>query len=146
MTGILAAIGVLLLVVIVTLAAASFFQHMLAATVTLTAVPVSVMLFALVGAYDTVFALATLAIIGCLIHTITDTFRLARTPRLGPPSLSVSTSSPSASQAFDAAASCVLRRCSPSSALRGSPWPPPMPTGSPQVNTNSRRLLSSIVR
>ncbi len=80
MSGILAAIGVLLLVVMVTLAAASFFRHMLAAAVTLTAVPVSVLLFALVGVYDTVFVFATLAIVACVIRTITDTFRLARTP------------------------------------------------------------------
>ena len=81
MSGILAAIGVLLLVVMVTLAAASFFRHMLAAAVTLTAVPVSVLLFALVGVYDTVFVFATLAIVACVIRTITDTFRLARNAR-----------------------------------------------------------------
>jgi hypothetical protein len=85
LTGILAAIGILLLVVSITLAAASYFAYMLAAAVTLTALPASVILFALIGAYDTVFALATLAIIGCLIHTITDTFRLARTPGRTPP-------------------------------------------------------------
>jgi hypothetical protein len=80
LTGILAAIGVLLLVVIVTLAVASFFPHMLAAALTLTAIPVAVLLFALMGVYGTVFVFATLAIVACVIHTITDTIRLARTP------------------------------------------------------------------
>jgi hypothetical protein len=80
LSGILTAIGVLFLVVIVSLAAASFFSHMLAAAVTLVAVPVSVLLFALVGLYDTLFVVATLAIVACVIHTITDTFTLARTP------------------------------------------------------------------
>jgi hypothetical protein len=79
LTGILGVIG-LLLVVTVTLAAASFFPHMLAAAITIIAVPIAVLLFALVGVYDTLFVLATLAIVACLIHTITDTFRLVRTP------------------------------------------------------------------
>ena len=81
MTGILAAIGIPPLVVVVTLAAASFFPHMLAAAVTITAIPLFALLFALIGAYDTVFAFATLAIVAAVIYTITDTFRLARTPR-----------------------------------------------------------------
>ena len=72
--------GLLLLVVIVTLAAASFFPRMLAAAVTLIAVPVAVLLFALVGVYDAVFILAVLAIVACLAHTITDTFSLVITP------------------------------------------------------------------
>ena len=76
----LAAIGVLLLVMIIALAAASFFAHMLAAAIILTALPVAAVLIPLVGAYETLFALATVAIIGCLIHTISDTFKLARAP------------------------------------------------------------------
>ena len=79
MTGIVAAIGVLLLVVTATLAAASFFPHILAAAMALIAVPIAAFLFALVGVYETLFVLATVAIVACLVHTITDTFRLVRT-------------------------------------------------------------------
>ena len=85
MSGILAAIGVLLLAVIVTLAAASFFRHILAAAVTITAVPVSVFLFALVGVYDTLFVFATLAIIIGVIHTISDTFSSPQHQSAAPP-------------------------------------------------------------
>ena len=81
MTGsTLAVMGLLLLVVIVTLAAASFFPRMLVAAVTLIAVPVAVLLFALVGVHDAAFILAALAIVACLTHTITDTFSLVITP------------------------------------------------------------------
>lgn len=72
--------GLLLLVLIVTLAAASFFPRMLVAAVTLIAVQVAVLLFALVGVYDAVFILVALAIVACLTHTITDTFSLVITP------------------------------------------------------------------
>ena len=78
--GTLAVMGVLLLVVIVTLAAASFFPRMLLAAVTLIALPVAVLLFALVGVYDAVFILAAVAIVACLTHTIVDTFSLVITP------------------------------------------------------------------
>jgi hypothetical protein len=82
-TGVLAAIGVLLLLLLIVLAAASFFAHVLAAVVTLSAIPVVALLFPLIGADGTVFLLATLAILVCVIHTITDTFRLARAPGPG---------------------------------------------------------------
>jgi hypothetical protein len=84
-----AAVGLLVLVVIVALAAASFFPHMLAAVVTLLAVPAAVLLHALIGLFYTAFAIAAFAILVCLLQTITDTLALlsasartnARTPQ-----------------------------------------------------------------
>jgi hypothetical protein len=68
----------LVLVVLVALAFASLFRHMLAAVLVLLGLPLGVTLIALVGAGTTVFAIALLAIVTVLIHTINDTLRSLR--------------------------------------------------------------------
>jgi hypothetical protein len=82
----------LLLVLVVALACASFFRNMLAAFVVFLALPVAVLLHALIGTLLAVFALATLAIAVALLQTISDTLALlrgagtrrARTPQTRP--------------------------------------------------------------
>jgi hypothetical protein len=76
---------VMVLFVLVALAAASFFRHMLAAFVVLLALPVLVLLHALFGTFYAVFALAGLAIFSALVQTITSSLSLLRqanTPRV----------------------------------------------------------------
>jgi hypothetical protein len=69
----------LLLVLVVALACASFFRNMLAAFLVFLALPVAVLLHALVGTPLAVFAIGLLAIVTVLIHTINDTLRQLRT-------------------------------------------------------------------
>jgi hypothetical protein len=68
----------LLLVLVVALACASFFRNMLLAFLVFLALPVAVLLHALVGPLLAVFALALLAIVFALIQTIADTMGLLR--------------------------------------------------------------------
>ena len=68
----------LLLVLVVALACASFFRNMLVAFLVFLALPVAVLLHALVGPLLAVFVLAVLAIVIALIQTIADTMGLLR--------------------------------------------------------------------
>lgn len=63
----------LVLVVLVALGGASFFQRKLAALLVLLGIPLMVALTALVGAGSAVFAIGLLAIGALLIQTISDT-------------------------------------------------------------------------
>jgi TRAP-type C4-dicarboxylate transport system permease small subunit len=76
--GIGAAVTVLVLVALIVLAGMSFFTNMLTAVLVSLGIPVAVLLHALVGTLYAAFAIATLAILAALIHTITDTLRLMR--------------------------------------------------------------------
>src|SRR5439155_15542526 len=81
----------LVLVVLVALAVASFFRHTLAALTVLVAIPVGLVLRASIGTSYAVFAIALLAVFATVIHTISDTLRLLRsakrTRRRAPPAL-----------------------------------------------------------
>jgi hypothetical protein len=79
--GIGAAVTVLVLVALVALAGASFFTNMLTAALVSLGIPVAVLLHALVGTLYAAFAIAALAILAALIHTITDTLGLMRAAR-----------------------------------------------------------------
>jgi TRAP-type C4-dicarboxylate transport system permease small subunit len=72
---------VLVLVALVALAGASFFTNLLTAVLVALGIPVAVLLHALVGTLYAAFAIAALAILAALIHTITDTLRLMRETR-----------------------------------------------------------------
>ena len=76
--GIGMAVSVLVLVALVALAGASFFTNLLTAVLVSLGIPVAVLLHALVGTLYAAFAIAALAILAALIHTITDTLRLMR--------------------------------------------------------------------
>jgi FtsH-binding integral membrane protein len=76
--GIGAAVFVLVLVALVSLAGASFFTNMLTAVLVLFGILVAVLLHALGGTLYAAFAIAVLAILVALIQTITDTLRLVR--------------------------------------------------------------------
>ena len=81
----------LVLVVLVALAVASFFRHTLAALTVLVAIPVWLVLQALIGIGYAVLAIGLLAVSVAVIHTISDTLRLLRgakrTRRRAPPAL-----------------------------------------------------------
>jgi hypothetical protein len=81
----------LVLLVLVALAVASFFRHTLAALMVLVAIPAWLVLQASVGASYAVFAIGLLAVFAAVIHTIGDTIRLLRTAkrtnRRAPPAL-----------------------------------------------------------
>ncbi len=81
----------LVLVVIVALAVASFFRHTLTTLTVLVAIPAWLVLQAFMGASYAVFAIALLAVFAAVIHTIGDTIRLLRTAkrttRRAPPAL-----------------------------------------------------------
>ena len=68
----------LVLVVLVALAVASFFRHTLAALTVLVAIPVWLVLQALIGVGYAVLAIGLLAVFVAVIHTISDTLRLLR--------------------------------------------------------------------
>lgn len=68
----------LVLFLLVALAAASFFQHMLAAFLVLLALPVIVLLHAVIGTFYAVFAVAAFAIFVALLQTITSSLSLLR--------------------------------------------------------------------
>jgi uncharacterized membrane protein YqjE len=71
----------LVLVVLVAVAVASFFRHTLTALTVLVAIPIGLVLHALIGATYAVFAIGLLAVFGAIIHTISDTLRLLRTAK-----------------------------------------------------------------
>jgi heme exporter protein D len=71
----------LVLVVLVALAVASFFRHTLATLTVLIAIPAWLVLQAFMGASYAVFAIGLLAVFAAVIHTIGDTIRLLRTAR-----------------------------------------------------------------
>jgi hypothetical protein len=81
----------LVLLVLVAFAVASFFRHPLAALMVLVAIPSWLVLQAFMGAGYAVFTIALLAVLAAVIHTIGDTLRLMRTAkrtdRRGPPVL-----------------------------------------------------------
>jgi hypothetical protein len=81
----------LVLVVLVALAIASFFRHTLTALTVVVAIPVWLVLQAFMGAGYAVFAIGLLAVFAAVIHTIGDTIRLLRTAqrtnRRAPPAL-----------------------------------------------------------
>ena len=85
------AVTLLVLVAIVVLAAASFFRNMLLALTVLVAIPVAIVLHALVGTVYAVFAIGLVAVFAALIQTIFDTLGLLRsakrTRRRVPPAL-----------------------------------------------------------
>jgi hypothetical protein len=71
----------LVLLVLVALAVASFFRHTLATLMVLVAIPAWLVLQAFMGGSYAVFTLALLAAFGAVIHTIGDTLRLMRTAK-----------------------------------------------------------------
>src|SRR5512132_1280464 len=74
----------LVLFVPVALAAASFFRHMLVAFLVLLALPLLVLLHALIGTFYAVFAVAAIAIFIALIQTITSSLALLREASAAP--------------------------------------------------------------
>ena len=81
----------LVLIVLVALAIASFFRHALTALMVVVTIPVWLVLQAFMGASYAVFAIGLLAVFAAVIHTIGDTIRLLRTAkrtnRRAPPAL-----------------------------------------------------------
>ena len=81
----------LVLIVLVALAIASFFRHALTALMVVVTIPVWLVLQAFMGASYAVFAIALLAVFAAVMHTIGDTIRLLRTAkrtnRRAPPAL-----------------------------------------------------------
>jgi len=81
----------LVLVVLVALAVASFFRHTLAALLVFFGIPFWLVLQALVGAGYALGLIGLLAVFVAVIHTISDTFRLMRgakrIDRRAPPTL-----------------------------------------------------------
>jgi hypothetical protein len=69
---------VLVLFLLVTLAAASFFRHMLAAFLVLLAFPMIALLHTVIGTFYAVFAVGGFAIFVALIQTITSSLTLLR--------------------------------------------------------------------
>jgi hypothetical protein len=78
------AVILLVLVTVIALAVASFFQNTLAALGVLVAIPVGLILHALMGTGFALFAIGLLAVSVALIHTIGDTLRLLRTAKRRP--------------------------------------------------------------
>ena len=81
----------LVLILLVALAIASFFRHALTALLVVVAIPVWLVLQALMGGSYAVFAIGLLAVFAAVIHTIGDTIGLLRTAkrtnRRAPPAL-----------------------------------------------------------
>jgi hypothetical protein len=71
----------LVLLVLVALAVASFFRHPLAALMVLVAIPAWLVLQAYMGASYSAFTIALVAAFAAVIHTIGDTLRLMRTAK-----------------------------------------------------------------
>jgi carbon starvation protein CstA len=69
----------LVLVVLVALAVASFFRHTLAALTVLVAIPAGLLLRVFMGTTHTVLTIGLAAVLVALIHTIGDTLRELRT-------------------------------------------------------------------
>jgi hypothetical protein len=74
----------LVLFLVVALGVASFFRHMLAAFLVLLALPVIVLLHALIGTFYAVFAVAAFAIFVALVQTITSSLALLREANAAP--------------------------------------------------------------
>ena len=74
----------LVLFLLVALALASFFQHMLAAFLVLLALPVFALLHALIGTFYAAFAIAIFAIFIALVQTITSSLSLLREANSAP--------------------------------------------------------------
>ena len=68
----------IVLVVVVALAVASFFRHTLAALTVFVAIPVWLVLQALIGIGYAVLAIGLVAVFVAVVHTISDTLRLLR--------------------------------------------------------------------
>jgi hypothetical protein len=75
------AVTLLVLVAIVVLAAASFFRNMLVALTVLVAIPVAIVLHALMGTVYAVFTLGLMAVFVAIVQTIFDTLGLLRTAK-----------------------------------------------------------------
>ena len=71
----------LLLVVLVALAVASFFRHTLAVLMVFVAIPAGLLLQVFLGTTHTVLVIGLGAVIVALIHTIGDTLRVLRTAK-----------------------------------------------------------------
>src|SRR6266568_263171 len=71
----------LVLVLLVAVAVASFFRHTLTALTVLVAIPLWLVLQAFIGASSAVFAIGLVAVFAALIHTISDTLRQLRTAK-----------------------------------------------------------------
>jgi len=71
----------LVLLVLVALAVASFFRHALTVLMVFVAIPAWLVLQAFMGASYAVFTIALLAAFAAVIHTIGDTLRLMRTAK-----------------------------------------------------------------
>jgi hypothetical protein len=71
----------LVLVVLVALAVASFFRHTLAALTVFVAIPAGLLLRVFLGTTHTVLVIGLGAVIVALIHTIGDTLRVLRTAK-----------------------------------------------------------------
>jgi hypothetical protein len=71
----------LVLVLLVALAAASFLRHKLTALAVLVAIPVGLVLRAVMGTSHAVLAIGLLVVSAAVIHTIGDTLRLLRTAK-----------------------------------------------------------------
>jgi hypothetical protein len=74
-------VTLVVLVAIVMLAAASFFRNMLVALTVLVAIPVAIVLHAVVGTLYTVFAIGLVAVFAALVQTIFDTLGLLRSAK-----------------------------------------------------------------
>lgn len=85
------AVLLFVLIVLIAVAVASFFRHMLTVLIVLGAIPLGLVLRALGGTGYALFALVLLAVSVAMIHTVLDTFRLLgtakRTERSSTPSL-----------------------------------------------------------
>jgi hypothetical protein len=85
------AVTLIVLSAIVLLAAASFFRNMLLALTLLVAIPVAIVLHAIVGTLYAVFTIGLVAVFAALVQTIFDTLGLLRTAkrsrRRAPPAL-----------------------------------------------------------
>jgi ABC-type multidrug transport system fused ATPase/permease subunit len=68
----------LVLIALVVLAAASFFRHSLTALAVLVAIPVGLVLQALIGIGSAVAVMGLLVVAGAVLHTIGETLRLLR--------------------------------------------------------------------
>jgi hypothetical protein len=79
------------LTLLIAVAVASFFRHMLAVLIVLGAIPLGLVLQAFGGTRYAVFGLVLLAVSAAMIHTAVDIFRLLgtakRTEMRSPPSL-----------------------------------------------------------
>jgi carbon starvation protein CstA len=71
----------LVLVVLIALAVASFFRHTLAALTVFVAIPAGLVLRVFLGTTHTVLVIGLAAVIVALIHTIGDTLRVLRTAK-----------------------------------------------------------------